>query len=175
MSNDESIYTGLTLDDVRKLYPIRRKSPENSGAHIRSQFFIIGETLERTACTAAVGMEPSEFLEQRVQGQLMPSGRPNVLSPAWSLQVVREPSLDVDGCLGELLAMLWPKRKEIKAFLEASRYQAGFDTYVIVFEDTPVCELTPVTLERLAEFGLNWGFGWHDVTPSGEPDGAAKA
>src|SRR5436305_452923 len=73
-----------------------------------------------------------------------------------------------------VVSMLWPRRKEINALLRCSQYKAGFETHVIVFEYAPICELTPVTLSRLAELGLNWGFSWQDVTPPGEPDGAAN-
>jgi hypothetical protein len=174
MSGDEAINTGLTLDEVIKRYPLRRKDPKDPGARVVSKFWINGENLDQAACTAAVGVEPTQFLEQRVRGRFMPSGRPNILPPSWSLKVVHEPTVDVGECLGELLSMLWPRCKEIKALLGCSRYSAGFNTHVIVFEYAPICELTPVTLSRLAEFGLNWGFSWQDVTPTDEPDGAAN-
>ena len=175
MSNDESINTGLTLDDVRKRFPLRRKVPADPGARVLSRFYIEGKNLDRVACSAAVGTEPSKFLDERVRGRMIPSGRPNVLPPSWSLEVVHEPTLDLDPCLGELLAMLWPRCAEIKALLSSSSYKAGIHTHVIVFEQAPICELTPVTLARLADLGLTWGFSWQDVTPSAEPGGGAKA
>lgn len=175
MSNGESISTGLNLDDVRKLFPLRRKAPEDPGARILSTFYIEGKNLDRAECTAAVGREPSNFLDERVRGRMIPGGRPNVLPPSWSLRVVHEPTLELDPCIGELLAMLWPRCAQIKALLSSSSYIASIDTHVIVFEQAPICELTPVTLARLAELGLTWGFSWHDVTPSGEPDDGVKA
>jgi hypothetical protein len=170
MSNDEAISTGLTLDEVAKLFPLRRKTTEDPGARVSSVFFISGETLDRSACTAAVGMEPSQFLGQRIRGRFMPSGRPNILPPEWSLTVEHEPTLELDPCMAELLAMLWPRRSEIKTLLAGSGCAAAFGTHVIVFEFMPICTLTPTTLTRLAEFGLDWNFSWHDVTPLDAPE-----
>ena len=50
MTERESIQTGMTLDEVMKLYPLRRKNANDPGARIVTWFCIVGETLDRAVC-----------------------------------------------------------------------------------------------------------------------------
>ena len=156
MDNNEILETGLTLDEVAKHFPLVRKNPDDPGARITTTFCITGDPLNFAECTEAVGMEPTSIQEKRTRGRWLPSGRPNILPAEWCLEVIHEPSYDVDQCVTELLDLIFPRVEQIKALLTREPYSAGFLTCVTVFEDRPIYSLSASNIKRLAAFNLSW-------------------
>lgn len=156
MHKDETLNVGMSLDELQERFPLRRKDPEDSGARISTTLFIENETLDFVACTEAAGVEPTATNERGIRGHWLPSGKTNVLPASWRVQVVHEPSLEIDPCLAALLDLVYPRVDEIRRLLVDRDYEAGFLTSVTVFDEEPLYELSSSTLRRLAAFGLEW-------------------
>ena len=156
MGEDDILSIGLTLDEARTRYPLKRKDPTDPWARITSCFFITGDPLDLERCTKAAGTAPTSTREKRICGDLVASGRPNLFPAEWELAVVREPSVEVDACVEELLDLVSPRLRHIRRLLASCDYKAGFLTTVTVFDQTPILGLSADSLERLAAFGLDW-------------------
>ena len=156
MEKDEVVNLGMTLEELRERFPLKRKDPNDPGARIRSVFFIENPVLDFLACTRAVGVEPTCTEDRRIRGHRLPSGTPNVLPALWEVEVVEEPSSEIDPCVASLLDLVHPRVEEIRGLLATRRYRAGFLTSVTVFDEEPLYGLSPSTLRRIADFGLEW-------------------
>lgn len=154
MADDEEILeTGLTLDEVRRRYPLRRDDPDEPRPLVTTRFRIEGAELSVAACTKAVGLPPTRWLDHPVtKGRWQPSGRPHVEQPYWLLERVRRPSHEIDRELTELLDLLWPQREAILALATSRGCELSFATSVTLWEDAAICSLGPRTLERLVFF-----------------------
>ena len=156
MQDEEILNLGLTLDELRERFPLRRRDPEDPGARICSTFFIENDIVDFVACTEAAGVEPTSMEERGIRGHGLPSGKPNVLPASWRVEVVREPSRDIDECVASLLDLIHPRVRQIRRLVASRGYAAGFLTSVTVYDEAPFYGLSPSTLQRLAEFGLEW-------------------
>jgi hypothetical protein len=155
-SEDELIDTGLTIDDAIKLFPIKRKFPDDPRALIATKFHIYGSNLVESECTEATGVAPTKFLEKRLIGHFAPSGKPNELPPGWTLEVCHEPSSDLNATVIELLNQLLPNSERIADFISSGGFSAEFSTSVIVFEEEPDLSLSGEALRKLGLFGYSW-------------------
>ena len=157
---DDAIRTGLTLDELRRRYPLEpRKDESHPGARISSTFTVEGMALDPSRCTEAIGLEPTEVKPLRERGHHVPSGRPNVLPPSWTVKIVQEPSYEIDACLSALLDLVCPREQAIRRFVTGNHLWAGFRTWVVAWDDDPIYSLSATTIRRLAGFGYEWSLG----------------
>jgi hypothetical protein len=156
MENDEVVNLAMSLEELAERFPLKRKDPDDPGARIRSVFFIENSVLDFLACTRAAGVEPTCTEDRRIRGHRLPSGTPNVLPALWQVEVVKEPSSEIDSCVAGLLDLVHPRVERICFLLSTHRYRAGFLTSVTVFDEEPFYGLSSSTLRRLADFGLEW-------------------
>ena len=141
-SEDELIDTGFTIDDAIKLFPIKRKFPDDPRASITTKFHIYGFNLSESECTEATGVAPTKFLEKRIIGRFVPSGKPNELPPSWTLEVCHEPSSDLNATVIELSNKLLPNSERIVDFVSSGGFSAEFGTSIIVFDEEPDLSLS---------------------------------
>ena len=100
----------------------------------------------------------------RLMQGFVPSGKPNELPPAWTLEVCHEPSGDLNATVIELLNLLLPNSEIIMDFVSSGGFSAGFDTSIIVFDEKPDLSLSGETLRNLSAFGYSWYLAVQDVS-----------
>ncbi len=166
MSNrGEVLHTGLTLDQLRDIHPLRPGKLEDPRPRISTTFELSGPNLDPRECSQILGLEPtasSGIAEEK--GKWIPSGRPNVIEPYWRLQFKDRPSDSIDDELAELLELLWPTREALVELVSRPSYSAGFLSSVSIFVDRPIYCLAPETLRRLGYLGLEWCLDIFDYT-----------
>lgn len=157
-NDDEAIFTGLTIEEARKRYPERRENPDDPSPLITTVFAIEGDGLVSAEYTKVTAVEPTRTNENPpITGRLMPSGKDYRPPPFWLKQLYREPSYEIEEGLVKLLDLFWQRRQAIKELVARRGHELSFGTYVVIYEDQPLYCLTSKTMERLAEFGGEWG------------------
>jgi hypothetical protein len=154
-ANDELLYTGLHINELPRR--LDRKDDDPSPL-ITTFLHISGDDLDPKRCTKAAGLEPtsSNALPATLPGIFLPSGRPNVMKPYWTLEIGSEKSYNIDFSLARLIDLIWPRRERVLKLVRDSLYKASFGSNVTIYEDRPLYLLTGATQRRLAYFSFDY-------------------
>lgn len=123
---------------------------------VKTFFVITGPGLVPSDVTLAIGLTPTETRHDTKFVGVPEDGEPLYRYPEWILEHGRTASVDTDEEVQKLLAVVWPRRKEILEFLESSSYKAGFGTTIRHFGWQPLISLTHDSLEKLAQLKIRY-------------------
>ncbi len=130
-------------------------NPPPTLPRLSTAFVIAKHNLEVEACTAAIGIEPTRVWRQR---HTHLSDHPDIPNTNWIVEH-RDRALDrVSEAVDEVLDLIWPRKAEIRAFLDRSGATASVVCNIHLGEnhERPVYELSAGTIRRLGELGCDF-------------------
>ena len=128
---------------------------------LSTYFFISGRNFDPEICTSALGIEPTEIWRQKHEHLKQRKDIPNI---SWQLGKKKRHLYSVSEAVEEILDLIWPAREKIKMFTERKEFEVGIDCSVTIFDDRPVYELLPHTIQRLAVIGCGFGLDIFDYS-----------
>lgn len=117
----------------------------NSAPKISVSFVISGRDFDPDACSAALGLQPSNIWRQRRE-HLDLADLPNV---EWQLGFEGKEIYSLDEAAAEVVALVWPARERIRAFVSQNGLRATLACSVRIDEDRPEYCLSPDVMSKL--------------------------
>lgn len=129
-------------------------------------FAVSGPSLVPDEITAVLGIAPTSSRSDTKLVGKPPDGPPLYRYPEWVIETERKPSVSTDEELQSLIAVLWPHREKIVTVLRDNDFRGAFGTTIRHFGYLPLISVTPVTLERLLYFGVEYSVDIFDDSPT---------
>lgn len=129
---------------------------------ITTSFTIDGVDLDPQECTREIGLEPTRAARRGERRR--PESRINLVTSVWCIAIDKQPSLDTNEGLSQLLDVIWPRRVELRDYLKATKWNAGFTTSLTIHDERPLYLLSHDSLCRMSFFGLEYSMDIHDYS-----------
>ena len=121
---------------------------------LTTYLYIAGRDFEPEICTSTLGIDPTQIWRQKLKHLEHRIDLPNI---SWRLGRSKRPLYSVSEAVEEVLDLVWPAREKLKMFIESHDFEVGIECSVTIFDDRPVYELLPHTIQRLAVIGCRFG------------------
>ena len=127
---------------------------------IMASFAILGGEWDPDECTERLGIAPSSL---RRRGYSSAPNRPAAKQPEWTLDTTWVDVDSTDDCLRPLLDLIWPHRDAILSFSCEKEARVLVLVVIEVLRERPVYEVSPQTVQRLADLGAELNFDIYDL------------
>lgn len=128
---------------------------------LNTGFTIGGQDFDTDACTRAIGIEPSQVWRQ-TRADLIDD--PRLANVQWTIELRGRELFSTDDAVREVINIVWPKRREIAAFVEANNLECSVTCNITIHGDQPVYEVSVETMSRLVELNADLGFDIFDFS-----------
>ena len=119
----------------------------DTAPRISTHFVISGRDFDPEKCSEALGLKPSTVWRQKLEHL---KARSDLANTEWQIGLDKRPLYSLDEAVLEVLGLIWPARKRIRAFLFESNLNVTLVCSVSINADRPEYCLSPTTLGRLA-------------------------
>lgn len=118
----------------------------NSAPKISVSFVISGRDFDPDACSAALGLQPSNIWRQQREHLKNVLALPNV---EWQLGFEGKEFYSLDEATSEVVALIWPTREQVRTFVSQNGLRATLACSVRIDADRPEYCLSSDVMSKL--------------------------
>lgn len=136
-------------------------SSQSKAPRISSYLYISGRDFDPQACSAFIGLQPTEIWRQKREELKQREDLPNV---SWNIGHEPIEGYSVSDAVDEVLDLVWPARERLRTFLQGQNIEVGIACTVAIHADRPIYDLSASTIRRLAELSCKFTLDVIDYT-----------